>query len=162
MIRSITPSQTANSVGASPEIVQEQSNISLDDVRTLAAKGDELVFEDLKDYQGEEVGSGLYILAFKVEGGYTLLVGAGSTTGKPLYARLTIPGVEEFIDIRYDDIDGFINKYPVPNEISRQIHQHIDTIMSSPSLSSATGDYIKAHRVHFSSISVSSASCPVL
>lgn len=88
----------------------ESYSISFSDLRQLAAKGDELTFEDFNDYKGQEVGSGLYILHFEIEGGYSLLVGGGNVTGKPDYANLSITDFEENIDIRYDDIDEFINK----------------------------------------------------
>lgn len=139
-------------LAAEPETAKTQASITLDDVFALAAKGDNLVMEDLKGYPGRDVGSGLYILDFKVVGGYTLMVGSGSNTGKPMYARLSIPGIEDTIDIRYEDINGYLKKYPVPDETSRQINQYLDTIKSSPSLSSATEDYINAHQSEYDAI----------
>jgi hypothetical protein len=94
----------------------------------------------------------LYILHFSIEGGYELLVGNGSTTGAPIYAMLSIPGFEESIDIRYEDIDDFIGRYPVPNNINNQVYRYLTTIISSPSFSSATGDYIKAHQEEYNAL----------
>jgi hypothetical protein len=133
----------------------EQGNVksfTLNDVRALGVKGDGLLMEDFTKYDGKDVGSGLYILHFSIEGGYELLVGNGSTTGAPMYAMLSIPGFEESIDIRYEDIDDFIGRYPVPNDISNQILRCLDTIISSPSFSSATVDYIKMHQVEYDAL----------
>jgi beta-lactamase regulating signal transducer with metallopeptidase domain len=95
-------------------------NITLADLRELAAKGDELLMENFAEYNGTDVGSGLYIMQFTVEGGYSLLVGNGAMTGKPSYAYFSVPGVgvEGSIDIRHNDIDEYIGKYPVPDNQS--------------------------------------------
>jgi beta-lactamase regulating signal transducer with metallopeptidase domain len=127
-------------------------DITLDEVRALAAKGDALLMEDFLPYSGTEVGFGLYILHFTVEGGYSLLVGNGGTRGKPMYALLRTPGFEEEIDIRGTDIDEFINRYYDPNEIAGQVDMYLEVIMSSPAISSATGDYINEHRNEYLSI----------
>ena len=69
----------------------EQGNVksfTLNDVRALGGKGDGLLMEDFTKYDGKDVGSGLYILHFSIEGGYELLVGNGSSTGAPMYAML--------------------------------------------------------------------------
>ena len=126
--------------------------IPLSGLRALAALGDDLLFEDFAGYKGADVGSGLYILQFDVEGGYSLLVGGGSPTGKPLYAVLSAPGFEGGVDIRNDDVDEFIGRYPVPEKISNEVSQYLDIIMSSPLFSSASGDYIKAHQAEYNAI----------
>ena len=134
------------------KIPDTEYSIPLADLRRLAAKGDELIFEDFSGYEGKDVGSGLYIQYFKVEGGYALHVGGGAVTGKPMYATLSITGIEENIDIRYDNIDEFISKYPVPDELNAQIYGYLDTIMSSPPQASTTDDYIKAHQAEYDAI----------
>lgn len=40
----------------------------------------------------------------------------------------------------------------MPSEVSNQIFQYLDIIMSSPLLSSATGDYVKAHQAEYDTI----------
>ena len=134
------------------KIVSSDNVIPLNELMELAAKGDDLQIEDFAKYNGNEVGFGLYILNFTVEGGYSLLVGSGNTTGKPFYVTLHVPGIEENIDIRYSSIEELISKYPVPNELENKIRQYIDVIMSPPSYSSATGDYIRAHQAEYDEI----------
>jgi beta-lactamase regulating signal transducer with metallopeptidase domain len=144
----VSPTITQENTATMSKFGEDYSGdvIPLHELRTLAAKGNGLLMEDFAKYNGNDVGFGLYILYFTVEGGYELLVGSGSVTGTPMYVTLRIPGFEETIDIRNDDIDEFIGQYPVPNDINEKIHQYLDVIMSSPALSSATGDYIEAHR----------------
>ena len=129
-------------------------SISLHDLYLLAQKGDSLVMKDFEKFKGIETGSGLYIVLYTVENGYSLSAGySGAWDGEvPIYVSLRIPGVEETIDIRTNDVSAFISKYHVPDVIRTQIHDRLDVIMSSPSLSSATGDYINAHRKEYNEI----------
>jgi hypothetical protein len=126
--------------------------MTLADLRELAAKGDNLLMEDFAEYSGTEVGSGLYILHFTVEGGYSLLVGNGGIAGKPFYTIFSVPGVKDSIDIRYNDIDEYISIYHIPDKVSTEIYRYLEIIISSPSLSSATGDYVRAHQSEYDSI----------
>ena len=58
--------------------------IPLTELQELAAKGDGLLMEDFEKYNGTDIGSGLYILQFTVEGGYTVL---SSATGDYINAH---------------------------------------------------------------------------
>ena len=144
------PSET--DVSSLGHVISEDKEMTLENARNLAAKGDAIRVEDFAEYNGRDVGSGLYILVFHVKGGYELWAGFGDMTAAPMYVRLYIPGFEEYIDIRSEDIDAFINRYPVPDEIRSQIDQHLEVIMSSPLYSSAPGDYIKAHQTEYNAI----------
>ena len=141
-----------NGADSEQPVDSEKREMTLEDLRTLAAKGDSLLMEDLKNFNGTDVGSGLYILQFEVEGGYTLLVGSAAPRGKPFYAILNVPGFEGSIDIRNDDVGGFILKHPVPDEIKNRVLQYLKSIASEPSPSSATGDYIKANQAEYDAI----------
>lgn len=81
--------------------------LTLDDVVELSSKGDELVWEDLADYKGYETGSGLYIITFKIDDNYSLIVGGTGAVGKPSYAHLTYND-DTYIDIRTEDVEAFI------------------------------------------------------
>ena len=59
--------------------------LTLDDVIGLSSKGEELVWEDLSDFKGVETGSGLYIVTYKIDENYELMVGGTGAKGKPMY-----------------------------------------------------------------------------
>lgn len=91
-------------------------SITLEDVRTLAKKGDDLLFEDFQKYKGANVSSNLdyYIMVYGVEGGYRLIV-RSDQSGKPDSANLESiwESGGSGIDIRYGDIDKFLSKWPI-------------------------------------------------
>lgn len=82
--------------------------LSLDGVRDLAQKGEELTWKDFEAYTFEDIGSGLYIRKYEVDSEYHVLVGGGSIDKTPSYIYLVKTNGEK-IDIRYDDIDQFIS-----------------------------------------------------
>lgn len=86
--------------------------LSMNELRDLAQKGEELTWKDFDAYFFEEVGSGLYIRKYEIDKDYYVLVGGGSMDLTPMYINL-VKSNEEKIDIRYDDIDPFILDYAV-------------------------------------------------
>jgi len=80
--------------------------MTLKDVVELAKKGNDLDWADFKDYNGRDIGSGLYIWEYKLEDGYVLDVG-GDVMKKPLYILLS-HNDEKGIDIRTDDVKEYI------------------------------------------------------
>ena len=84
--------------------------LTLDDVIVLSSKGEELVWEDLSDFKGVETGSGLYIVTYKIDENYELMVGGTGAKGKPMYAYL-IYGDDEKIDIMTEDAGAFISEH---------------------------------------------------
>jgi len=97
--------------------------MTLDDIRELAAKGDNLLFEDLRQYQGGNVSSNLdrYIIVYGVAGGYRLVVHSNSTD-KP--DRVNLQSIWEGgwsgIDIRNGDIDEFLRVNPSQDAITEE------------------------------------------
>ncbi|KTD85741.1 hypothetical protein [Paenibacillus etheri] len=81
--------------------------LSMNELRDLAQRGEELTWEDFDAYPFEDVGSGLYIRKYEINDDYHVLVGGGSVDAAPLYINLVKRNGEK-IDIRYDDIDHFI------------------------------------------------------
>ncbi len=78
-------------------------------VKELAKKGDDLMWSDFDGYAFTEGGSGIYIKLYEIEGtDYTVAVG-GVPDKKPMYINL---GDENgnYIDIRYDSVDDFLNE----------------------------------------------------
>lgn len=92
------------------------NEMTLDDVRNLAEKGDSLMFEDLRSYRGMNVSSSMfsYIMVYGVEGGYRLIVNSEESIGKP--SRADLESIWESggsgIDIRYNDVGEFIHTNP--------------------------------------------------
>ncbi len=88
--------------------------ISLDNVRTLAQKGNALTFEDFKDFKGADASSTInyHIMVYGVEGGYRLIVRSdGNTLDSADLERIWDSGGSG-IDIRYNDVDEFVKKHP--------------------------------------------------
>ncbi|NLO48225.1 MAG: DUF4825 domain-containing protein [Clostridiales bacterium] len=96
--------------------VSEPQVLTIEDVRTLAKKGDSLLFEDVQKYKGANVSSNLdnYIMVYGVEGGYRLIV-RSDQSGKPDSVNLESIWASGGggIDIRYGDIDEFLRKWPI-------------------------------------------------
>ncbi|WP_173386022.1 hypothetical protein [Ruminococcus flavefaciens] len=119
-----TGTKTTTTAAATTTQVKPMSkNLTLKDVIELSKKKDALTWSDFTGYIYQDIGSGLYIWEFRInEGsGYTVWVG-GVPPEKPLYIRLLrginkkeYPATEGIdtkngIDIRYDDVQSFINE----------------------------------------------------
>lgn len=89
--------------------LQEPPLLTLDKVKELAKKGEELTWSDFEQYKGKPIGSGMYILLYNIDENYHLLVG-GTPEKKPTYIRL-VSALDDtkYIDIRTDSIESFIN-----------------------------------------------------
>jgi hypothetical protein len=79
--------------------------ISLHKLHTLVQKGKYLTWSDFEGYPFEDIGSGLYIRKYEVEGGGHLLLSGGSLELAPMSINL-VKTSGEVIDIRYEDIRG--------------------------------------------------------
>lgn len=100
--------------------VDTEKILTLDDVISLSQKGKELSWEDFEDFSYFETGSGLYIRVYKIDGRFSLNIGGGGTDTKPMYIYLCAPNgsAGEFIDIRQDDVEAFIEENkdnPIPD-----------------------------------------------
>ena len=93
-----------------PVFTTGTKQLTLDDVIRLSSKGEELVWEDLSDFKGVETGSGLYIVTYKIDENYELMVGGTGTVGKPMYAHLIYVD-DEYVDIMTDDAEAFISEH---------------------------------------------------
>ncbi len=102
--------------------------MTLDDVRQLAAKGDNLLFEYLWQYKGGNASSShdRYIMVYKIEGGYRLVVHSNST-GRP--DAVNLESIWESggsgIDIRYNDVDEFLSANPSQDAVTEEEAQNI-------------------------------------
>ena len=93
-----------------PVFTTGTKQLTLDDVIGLSSKGEELVWEDLTDFKGVETGSGLYIVTYKIDENYELMVGGTGAVGKPMYAHLIYVD-DEYVDIMTDDAEAFIAEH---------------------------------------------------
>jgi hypothetical protein len=105
--------ETNTSNPAIEELNTLKSNkLTLDTVKQLAKNGDKLSWEDFKIYEGKDIGSGLYIMMYPINDKYKILVGGSYGKDKPMYIYLVnnaFKDNEKRIDIRYDNVDKFIN-----------------------------------------------------
>lgn len=83
--------------------------LTLDDLKLIAKKGDSVSFEDFVPYDGQEIGSGLYIMSYQMESPYSVLVG-GVPGKKPMYVNLYDNKTQKHIDIRQENIEEFIQE----------------------------------------------------
>lgn len=72
-------------------------------LRLKAAKGEDLTWSDFEPYQSEDIGSGLYVLQYDVEGEYTLLIGGGDMRERPAYISLSYNADNVYIDLLQND-----------------------------------------------------------
>ncbi|MRN54930.1 hypothetical protein [Paenibacillus monticola] len=57
--------------------------ISLDELKSLSEKGVSLNWDDFNKYSFEDIGSGLYIRKYKIEGGHQLFIKGKSLESPP-------------------------------------------------------------------------------
>lgn len=91
-------------------VVGGTKKMTLADVLELSKLGMMLSWEDLKNYEGIEVGSGLYIVHFPIDPEFYLLVGCAGIHKTPIYAELNAVSSGMSCDIREQDVAGFISE----------------------------------------------------
>ena len=85
--------------------------LTLDDVIMLSQKGDVLTWSDFEQYQGREIGSGLYIMQYEIDELFEVWVG-GVPDEKPMYIYLRVNNeAEDCIDIRTENVSAFIETH---------------------------------------------------
>ena len=88
--------------------------LTLNNLRELARKGDNLVFENFKDFKGVDFSSNFnyLIMGYGVEGGYRLIVHTNGDQIDSANLESIWEGGGSGIDIRYSDVDEFIKGHP--------------------------------------------------
>lgn len=81
--------------------------LSIDELKTIAQKGHAISWEDFSAYEVRAIGSGLYIMLYPMAEPYYVTVG-GIPEETPMYVRLCSTETEQYIDIREESIDEFI------------------------------------------------------
>ncbi len=93
-------------------IVADSSVLTLNDVIVLSQKGDGLSWVDFDSYSYIETGSGLYIRVYEINSLFSLWIGGGLTSEKPMYIYLKADtGTDDYIDIRTEDVTAFISAH---------------------------------------------------
>ncbi len=113
--------------------------MTLDDVRTMAKKGDALTWADLEPYAGDDIGSGVYLYRFPIDEDYCLEVSDGKLSGAPQRVMLIRADESgEFyavgkrcIDIRIYDVDAFLS---MPQEAYLTVTSAGQSIAAMPHL----------------------------
>ena len=97
---------------SSPPESKEQLTVELG--RQLAEKGEGRTWDDLAPYEYDsEAGSGRVVRFYIVEPSYLLLVSGDTAEEKPQTARFVHNrNSEQYIDIRTDDVDAFLEENP--------------------------------------------------
>jgi len=85
-----------------------KANLTLDDVITLSAKGEDLTWSDFEQFQYTETGSGLYIRVYEIDETFSVWIGDGKLTGIPMYIRLKLNDGDAYADVTKDDVATFI------------------------------------------------------
>lgn len=90
--------------------------MTLEKVKKLAKKGENLSWSDFEQYDHEDIGFGLYIYAYDIDENNCLVIGGTNTQAAPMYIRLVHKVKDckfidngKYIDIRTESIDDFIN-----------------------------------------------------
>ena len=142
-------------------IPDEQKQLTLEDVIELAAKGQDLIWEDFYEFKSRETGSGLYIRVYEIDEIFSVWIGGGAPIGTPMYIYLSANDLDTRIDIRDGGVEEFIGKHTgieetdttyFSNTIQNEIADLFAEIESSPSYSSNPKDYIDAHPDEYSKL----------
>ncbi len=91
---------------------EDENILSIEKVIELSQKGNDLSWDDFEKYEGKEVGSGLYILAYEINNEYHLIIGGRDKKETPMYIRLVRnENKDDFIDIRQENVEEFIKSH---------------------------------------------------
>lgn len=103
-----TETDTSDTIDNNTVNTGEPRKLTLDDVVILSQKGDALTWSDFERYQGQDIGSGLYIMRYEIDELFEVWVG-GVPEVTPCYIYLMVNNeAEDHIDIRTEDVSAFI------------------------------------------------------
>lgn len=101
--------------------------LTLDELKTIAQKGDLVSWEDFAPFDGRDVGFGLYIMNYPMEEPYYVMVG-GVPGEVPMYVRLCSADTGQSLDIRNYGIDNFIGNITNSDSEVTQLNGQIVSI----------------------------------
>ena len=85
------------------------TQLTLDAVIELSAKGEELTWEDFKRFKGTITYAGSYVKSYDIDENFELVIAGESDVGKPKYIKLVVKTSGNRIDIRTNDVKAFIS-----------------------------------------------------
>ncbi len=97
-------------------VTEAKQKLTLDDVVTLAQKGEALTWSDFESYAGQDIGSGIHLMQYKIDDTYTLKVGGGHLDVPPEFITLESADGRS-IDIRTEDVSAFLNPAPAETTV---------------------------------------------
>lgn len=125
-----------------PTVTAAKQSLTMEKLKSLVEeKGKELTWSDLEQFEGTDIGSGLYILKYTIDEVWSLVIG-GVPTEKPMYVNLTCcidgrvfsisdngsEGFEEFIRHVNEDLNKKLLSLAQLEEISRKYDIPLDMI----------------------------------
>ncbi len=147
-----------------PEPSKNKTPLTLTDVISLSAKGENLTWEDFAGYACRDVGSGLHVCRYDIDDTFYLLIGDGKLTGTPMYIRLYCSSADEYADVTTDDVRAFVDKYTYTPTLSypfADLDVELENVadkdaFSAPIVCHYAGKTITVHTPHFTGIPTTS------
>lgn len=100
------PVETEITTSTTPEDLLNQP-LTMEKLKALvSAKGKELTWSDFEQFEGQDIGSGLYIMEYPIDAAFRLVVG-GVPNEKPWYIRLIYNVDEGVFSITDNGAEGF-------------------------------------------------------
>lgn len=96
-----------NSIFIRYELSKDVLKLTLDEVVELSKRKDDLSWDDFKEYNHDDIGSGLYIYNYPIDDNSVLLIGGKSLDEKPEYIYLEKSGGRK-MDVRKDNVEEFV------------------------------------------------------
>lgn len=89
--------------------VSSARTLTMEKVKALVQKGENLGWREFAIYPHKDIGSGLYVYRYEIDENYYVLIGGASQEEPPMYIRLvSAKDSEKYIDIRTERIEDFI------------------------------------------------------
>ena len=111
--------------------IAEKVPLTLENVLTLAQKGDALTWADFARYSCIETGSGLYILVYDIDEDFSLWIG-GVPGETPMYIRLVTNADQDvYADIRTEDPAAFIAAHRSPAPVTLAVVPATDELLGA-------------------------------
>lgn len=98
------PTDIKRAVEAQENKPEGLKRMTLKDIYDLSRRGEELSLDDLKEFNGKEIGAGFYIVRYEIEGGYVLIVHSNGPNLKINHALLSKRGYDPFDKAKTVDI----------------------------------------------------------
>ena len=95
-----------------PELVAEEKMetektlLTLDDVIRISKKGENITWDDFKDFKNEDIGSGLWVYKFEIDDEYHLII-SGNKEYEPNYIYL-VDKAKNQINVKTENVEEIL------------------------------------------------------